>query len=54
MVGNSLSSDIQGARNAGLYSIWLNLDNSWAEEGIAPDAEINSLAQLRDLLRSIG
>jgi len=50
MVGNSLSSDVQGAINAGVRSIWLNLDGSWAEEGITPDVEIGSLKELRAVL----
>ena len=47
MVGNSLTSDVQGALNAGVKSIWLNLDDSWAEDGITPDVEIGSLGEIR-------
>ena len=50
MVGNSLSSDVQGAINADVRSIWLNLDGSWAEEGVTPDVEIGSLKELRAVL----
>lgn len=50
MVGNSLSSDVQGAINAGVRSVWLNLDGSWAEEGIRPDVEIGSLDEIRAVL----
>ncbi len=47
MVGNSLTSDVQGARNAGVKSVWLNLDDSWAVDGITPDVEIRRLAEIR-------
>ena len=50
MVGNSLSSDVRGAINAGLSSVWLNRDGSWAEEGITPDIEIANLIELRTAL----
>ena len=29
MIGDSLASDIQGAQNAGLDSIWYHPDGSW-------------------------
>lgn len=50
MVGNSLTSDVLGARNAGIRSIWLNLDGSWAEPGITPDVEIHRLDEVRGAL----
>ncbi len=52
MVGNSLTSDVLGARNAGVRSIWLNLDGSWARPDlrIAPDVEIHSLSEIRGVL----
>lgn len=53
MVGNSLSSDVQGALNAGALAIWLNRDGSWAEEGIEPEVEIQTLRQLRGALERL-
>lgn len=52
MVGNSLTSDVLGARNAGVRSIWLDLDGSWArpELGITPDVEIRTLGEIRRVL----
>ncbi|MDA1190436.1 MAG: HAD family hydrolase [Candidatus Poribacteria bacterium] len=47
MVGNSLERDIIGAKNAGLKSIWLNLDG---QESVEPDATIRSLTELRAAL----
>lgn len=53
MVGNSLSSDVQGALNSGALAVWLNRDGSWAEEGIGPEVEIQNLTQLRGALESL-
>jgi len=50
MVGNSLTSDVQGALNAGVKSVWLNLDDSWAVGGITPDVEIRSLGEIRQVV----
>ena len=52
MVGNSLTSDVQGALNAGVQAIWLNLDGSWAREDldIRPDVEIKTLGEIRGVL----
>lgn len=55
MVGDTLGADILGARNAGLYSIWItrradkaaNRDHA---ETIQPDAVIATLAELPGLL----
>lgn len=55
MVGDTLGADILGARNAGLYSIWLkrradtpaNRDHA---ETIHPDANLDRLADLPKLL----
>ena len=54
MVGNSLSSDVQGALHAGVMAVWLNRDGSWAEEGITPDVEISLLTELRGALARPG
>jgi putative hydrolase of the HAD superfamily len=45
MVGDSLNSDIAGARNYGLKTIWVNRTGRIAEE-IKPDYEINNLTEL--------
>ncbi len=49
VVGDSLSSDIRGACNAGLDSLWLN--SSGARPGpVFPTYEVHSLAELGQLL----
>ncbi|UCG59302.1 MAG: HAD family hydrolase [Phycisphaerales bacterium] len=51
-VGNSLRTDIAGAQQAGLRSVWLNRDNRDRDGRVRPDYEINSLDQLHEYLRS--
>lgn len=57
MVGDTLGADILGARNAGLYSIWLTKhadkpSNHEHLDTIRPDAEIKSLAELLTILNT--
>ena len=42
LIGDSLSSDIKGAKNAGITSCWYNPDKKKAE-GVTPDYEIDNL-----------
>lgn len=46
VVGDSLSSDIKGAMNAGLDSIWLNSNSTPLPDGFTPDFTIGSLDEL--------
>ncbi|HUT25494.1 MAG TPA: HAD family hydrolase [Sumerlaeia bacterium] len=50
MVGNSLEKDFLGARRAGLRALWLNRDGEPCPEQVQPDAVIESLAKIPDLL----
>jgi len=50
MVGDSLKNDIQGAKNAGIKSVWYNPENNKNETDILPDYEINDLLQLKGIL----
>ena len=50
MVGDSLFSDIAGARRAGLFAIWLNPDGLPADPQRTPDLAIRSFAELLPLL----
>ena len=52
MVGDSLTSDILGGKNAGIATCWINLTGKSHGE-IVPDYEIESLAQLEELLKTI-
>ncbi len=53
MVGDSLTSDIQGGINAGIKTVWVNPEGKAAGK-IRPDYEIQSLSQLERLLDSLG
>ena len=50
-VGDSLQSDVLGANNYGMLSVWLNRDGIVNETGIAPHREIKNLTELLTLLR---
>lgn len=49
MVGDSLEKDVQGAKNAGIKSVWYNPDGAINATPIVPDYEIHRLPQLIDL-----
>ena len=50
MVGDSLSSDMEGARNSGLTSCWLNQTADIDKTTVDVDYHIQSLDQLFDIL----
>ena len=52
MVGDSLLRDIEGARGAGMRTIWLDR-GLWAEQGPTPDARIERLSDLRAALDAL-
>ena len=52
MVGDSLTSDILGGKNAGIATCWVNPTHASAGE-IHPDYEIESIAQLEGLLETL-
>ncbi|MCY3693023.1 MAG: HAD family hydrolase [Chloroflexota bacterium] len=49
-VGDSLQSDVLGANNYGMLSVWLNRDGVANETGITPHREIGNLTELLDIL----
>lgn len=51
MVGDSLSSDIQGGNGFGIATCWFNPDHQANNTGILPTHEISSLAQLARIVR---
>ena len=53
MVGDSLTSDIQGGINAGIHTCWVNIFGKENTTPIRPDYEISSLSQLEALLESL-
>ena len=50
MVGDSLTSDIRGGRNAGMAACWFNPQKKPGRRDILPDFEIHSLEELPRLL----
>ena len=50
MVGDSLTSDILGGKNAGVTTVWVNPNHLPPRADIQPDYEIEYLHQLQDLL----
>lgn len=53
IVGDSLSSDIQGGINAGIKTCWVNPAHAAPKNGIKPDYEIEALHQLGELLEGL-
>jgi putative hydrolase of the HAD superfamily len=50
MVGDSLQSDISGAKATGIKAVWLNRKGILRDNSVIPDIEIPSLFQLREYL----
>ncbi len=53
MVGDSLTSDILGGKNAGVRTVWVNPHHKTAPEDLRPDYEIEALAELPRLLEEL-
>lgn len=53
IVGDSLSSDILGGKNAGISTCWVNPRHKPRNTDVRPDYEVESLAQLEDLLETL-
>ena len=53
IVGDSLSSDIQGGKNAGIVTCWVNPAHKTAPAGLQPDYQIENLTQLETLLETL-
>ena len=53
IVGDSLTSDIQGGINAGLHTCWVNPRHYSCVGDIRPEYEIEGLYQLEELLRTL-
>ena len=49
-VGDSLESDVAGARNAGVSSVWLNRESVPNDTEIRPDYEVASLTEIPEIL----
>ena len=53
-VGDSLESDVAGAKRVGTVSVWLNRDAKRNDTAIVPDYEIRSLTVLADIVKGSG
>lgn len=53
MVGDSLTSDIRGGKNAGILTCWVNPDHKPRNPEIVPDYEIEALSHLEVLLETL-
>ncbi|MDY2719934.1 MAG: YjjG family noncanonical pyrimidine nucleotidase [Candidatus Faecousia sp.] len=50
LIGDSLSSDIRGGKNAGIHTCWFNPGGRTAPPELQPDYQISSLDELRRIL----
>lgn len=53
IVGDSLTSDILGGKNAGILTCWINPQHKPGREDIRPDYELENLTQLEALLETL-
>ena len=51
LVGDSLTSDMRGAENAGIVSCWFNPERKAKDIDVRTDYEIHSLEELVPILR---
>jgi putative hydrolase of the HAD superfamily len=54
MIGDRQIDDVSGARAIGMRAIWRRNDSGFPTSDVAPDAVVDALAELPDLLRSWG
>lgn len=52
IVGDSLTSDIQGGNNAGILCCWFNHKGDKAKDGLRIDYEIRNLSQVLEICKS--
>ena len=50
ILGDSLTSDIRGGKNAGILTVWFHPSGKKVEEEIVPDYEIGKLEELKTIL----
>jgi 2-haloacid dehalogenase len=53
IIGDSLTSDVKGGLNVGIKTVWFNPHQNKNTTDIAPDYEIQSLSQIKQLLAEI-
>ena len=50
VVGDSLTSDVQGGINVGLHTCWYNPKHAEKDSDVTPDYEIDDLRRLADIV----
>lgn len=53
IIGDSLTSDIQGGRNAGIHTCWFNPCGNRGREDIVPEHTVSALAEIPELLDNL-
>ena len=53
IIGDSLTSDILGGKNAGIRTVWYNPHGSQNTSAVQPDYEVKELSAIEDLLEKI-
>lgn len=53
IIGDSLTSDIQGGINAGIHTCWFNFRNTAPRPGIQPEFVVHSLEEIPALLETL-
>ena len=53
IIGDSLSSDIQGGANTGVKTIWFNPKREENNSSVKPDYEVSDLKEIEKLLEKI-
>lgn len=53
IIGDSLTSDIQGGINIGIKTVWFNYRGRSGREGIVPDVTVTSLGEIPAVLKKI-
>jgi FMN phosphatase YigB (HAD superfamily) len=53
VVGDTLETDIAGAKNIGIKAIWLNCNHKEVETAFKPDDIINDVTELPDTIRRL-
>lgn len=52
IIGDSLSSDIQGGKNAGIKTVWFNPSGQTNDSELTPDYEIKRLQEIKQVLET--
>ena len=52
-IGDNPHHDIEGAKNAGLWTIWVNLDNRHWPDGLPADQDVGCLGEIPDAVAEI-